>query len=620
MRLISSKESTERFKGMIDFGIITMRDDETKAVAKRFPKIWLTAGNRGQYTISSIALDPPERGTLFVAHVQTAAPGHGEAQRSATNLIEDLDPSCLVLVGIGGAVPEYEFSLGDVVVAKRIHDFSVSAWLPDGRTETAAGGGPMHPIIENAVGVIQQILDDLGPWNTPENIGRDMPSVPLDGDRFVGPKDWAAKVKTRLQWRFFDEEADRLPTVVGASIASGDVLVKDPRRFGEWLEHARDLKAVEMELPGVYQAARRAKGDCPILAIRGISDVVGYKRDPAWTAFACDVAASFTRAFLTACVVDLPVCDKTGAPKPPGTGTVERAGDAAAVAAVIRLKNRDDRLRALKRSLADVLLGSEAAVAALNQAGPEPVIALDAGSRTAKVDPLLQLPFETALGRLRSAKAVLEEGEDEGALRALRSAARRLVPYLYVASVELEGMLERWERCAGGTLLPLPAGVDSFAEIVAAGFDHRPLAFAGAISRLDHWPPGIQSLGRPASGGATSTLEQDVRHDLWDKVGPPPFDPPTGDPSEADDQDRKVDDAINRQLQAWARLQGVRFYLVAPLTGVPPAEYAHHQRRYETIAERYPALAVITLDASLFGTHQDLFNELREVLSGDVEP
>ena len=38
----------------------------------------------------------------------------------------------------------------------------------------------------------------------------------------------------------------------------------------------------------------------PFLAIRGISDIVGFKRDPGWTAYACHSAAAFTRAFLCA--------------------------------------------------------------------------------------------------------------------------------------------------------------------------------------------------------------------------------------------------------------------------------------------------------------------------------
>lgn len=81
-------------------------------------------------------------------------------------------------------------------------------------------------------------------------------------------------------------------------MASGNLLMKDPEVLQRWLAGARSIKAVEMELPGVYEAARSIRGDKPVLAVRGISDVVGFRRDPHWTAYACVSAASFARALL----------------------------------------------------------------------------------------------------------------------------------------------------------------------------------------------------------------------------------------------------------------------------------------------------------------------------------
>lgn len=103
-----------------------------------------------------------------------------------------------------------------------------------------------------------------------------------------------------LKHRFEPKEGNtpRPPIVTAAPIASGNMLMKDYVLLQDWLESARDLKAVEMELPGVFEAARRIEGDIPVLAVRGISDVVGFKRDPAWTAFACKTAASLARALL----------------------------------------------------------------------------------------------------------------------------------------------------------------------------------------------------------------------------------------------------------------------------------------------------------------------------------
>jgi hypothetical protein len=63
-----------------------------------------------------------------------------------------------------------------------------------------------------------------------------------------------------------------------------------------WLKIARQVVAVEMESAGIYKATHGR--NVPFLAIRGISDVVGFKRDPDWTAYACETAAAFAQAFL----------------------------------------------------------------------------------------------------------------------------------------------------------------------------------------------------------------------------------------------------------------------------------------------------------------------------------
>ena len=90
----------------------------------------------------------------------------------------------------------------------------------------------------------------------------------------------------------------RLPKATDRPIASSNTLVKDTGTISKWLESARAIGAIEMELAGVYRAAQRIEKQYPILAIRGISDVVGFKRDDAWTRFACHSAASFAYALI----------------------------------------------------------------------------------------------------------------------------------------------------------------------------------------------------------------------------------------------------------------------------------------------------------------------------------
>lgn len=291
--------SAEDLKGSVDFALIAIREDEFAAVLHFFPPTAVASGRQRTYEISDFKT--ADGSCYRAALLRTLEQGHSAAQAAASDVISDLNPSWIVLVGIAGAVPETEFSLGDVVVATRMIDFSISAALADGTTETAHRGAPAHKAIQNFISRLPALQLSLGGWNKPEKLGVLMPSVLIDDSHLiVEDLGWKEKIRNTLEHRFQPKDGSplRLPIVTAAAIASGNTLMKDPKLIQEWLRNARELKAVEMELPGVFEAARSISGDVPVLAVRGISDIVGFKRDPAWTGFACKTAASLARALL----------------------------------------------------------------------------------------------------------------------------------------------------------------------------------------------------------------------------------------------------------------------------------------------------------------------------------
>jgi len=112
---------------------------------------------------------------------------------------------------------------------------------------------------------------------------------------FYGPAAWRRLVAEKIEAHYGRKMPARPPQFIAGAIASSDRLIKDPKVLFPWIQTARHLLAVEMESGGVYRAARER---CPMLAIRGISDIVGLKRADAWTKYACAAAAAFTRAYL----------------------------------------------------------------------------------------------------------------------------------------------------------------------------------------------------------------------------------------------------------------------------------------------------------------------------------
>ena len=136
---------------------------------------------------------------------------------------------------------------------------------------------------------------DLDGWNSADAITQGRPPVDLADEQFYGDDDWKKDVRKQIR-RHFADKTPRPPLAITRAIASSDRLIKDDETLSVWLKIARQVVAVEMESAGIYKATHEHK--VPFLAIRGISDVVGFKRHPDWTAYACETAAAFAKVFL----------------------------------------------------------------------------------------------------------------------------------------------------------------------------------------------------------------------------------------------------------------------------------------------------------------------------------
>ena len=274
----------------IDVGILTIREDEFRALLAAFP---LDEGvYRGRREYSLRLADAGGGARYRIALLRAIEQGNGEAQDAARDFIEDLGPALLLVVGIAGGLPSDDFTLGDVVLATRVNDYCVAAKKEGAEPSYNLGGGPIEKKIVAGISNLPARGKDLGEWT------RELPQRPVvRWDRrgaLYGPEPWRRDLKGKLEGHFGDGRT-RAPIFTAGVIASSDILVKDPKVLFPWIQTARHLLAVEMESAGVFRAARDR---CPMLAIRGISDIIGLKRDDAWTKFACSAAAAFTRAYL----------------------------------------------------------------------------------------------------------------------------------------------------------------------------------------------------------------------------------------------------------------------------------------------------------------------------------
>jgi L-histidine Nalpha-methyltransferase len=285
-----------------DIAIMTIREDEFEAVRERFKTTRQRMPGGRPYLIGEIATYNGHRYTIAIA--RSIEQGNDASQRLAHDIIQNLDPQLILLVGIAGGLPSKELTLGDVVVSSHIVNPNIDARNADGTTDYMVGGGSPHPIVEHIISLLPGD-PQLKSWNTLDSITLERPGVNLQQLHIYGSREWSNRIRESLTWHFPKvPDRQRSPLATIGPIISSNHLLKDPSMLIDLLKTHRSVLAVEMEAAGAYEAARRPDRIYPVMAIRGISDIVGLQRDNRWTAYACQTAAAFAYALIMTAPID----------------------------------------------------------------------------------------------------------------------------------------------------------------------------------------------------------------------------------------------------------------------------------------------------------------------------
>jgi len=279
-------------RGKVDFVIVTIKKEEFEAIQKRIP-VDETISGRREWNVGRMPSNAARR-DVVIATVRQRTQGNIEGALTVSDAIEDLDPAYILVVGIAGAIPG-ELTLGDVVFGMHVHDLTVQEVKHDGsRVFSIKGGGietGAQTLLANLSVSLPKELNDLG-----------LPKLPLIdlAAPIKGDEETQNRIRKQLRARYGDApSAPTHPYFTDGEIASSDTLVKYVDLVDQWMTFAKHLKAVEMESAGAYQASRiRGGKQYPAIPIRAISDVIGLKREDAWTLYACEVAAAFALAFI----------------------------------------------------------------------------------------------------------------------------------------------------------------------------------------------------------------------------------------------------------------------------------------------------------------------------------
>lgn len=296
--------TVEALYGRVDVGIITIRVDEFEAVLARYSKHRHVNGIEANYFVADVV--DAQGHDRIVAIARSTEQGQGPAQALASAMITELNPAWLLVVGIAGGLPDAEYSLGDVLLSLRMNDFSVTAHL-EGKPPTFQDmGGPATFEVQKLLSTIVGVRE-LVNWNDELVTAKPQLDVPtLDGDELYGTVDWKQSVVDSLKQNFPPGFPTRKPRFHPAVMITSNTLVKGTDLAKQWKHSARSAAGVEMELGGVARAAYSKNKGTNVLAIRGLSDIVGYRRSPSWTGFACSTAAAFCDALARSGLIGLP--------------------------------------------------------------------------------------------------------------------------------------------------------------------------------------------------------------------------------------------------------------------------------------------------------------------------
>jgi nucleoside phosphorylase/uncharacterized SAM-dependent methyltransferase len=294
----STSAHSDKEEMKADIAIITIREDEFKAVRERFQTTRLQMPSGRTCLIGEITTDDPYHYHYTIAIARAIGQGNDASQRLAHDIIQDLDPQLLLVVGIAGGIPHNEFTLGDVIVSTHIVNSNVDAKNADGTTDYMMAGNSPHPHVEHIISLLPGD-PQLNSWNKFPALQLERPDVNLQQMTIHGGEEWQQRVQESLTQHFGQESnRHRPPLFKTGPIISSNHLMKDPLILMDLLKMYRSVLAVEMEAAGVYEAARRSNNLYPVMVIRGISDIVGLQRDEKWTAYACQTAAAFTSTFI----------------------------------------------------------------------------------------------------------------------------------------------------------------------------------------------------------------------------------------------------------------------------------------------------------------------------------
>lgn len=192
-----------------------------------------------------------------IAVIRSSHPGNTPAAIVTRDLIRDLNPKYIILIGIAAGYDDDGLKLGDVVVSDSIFDYDYTKEFDDKSLIRPRNFNSDHYLVEC-----------IKSFNWEGEIEIDCPD---------------------------DSPA---PNVMIGHIATGNKVIASTD-YKKKIKGIHDkILAIEMESGGVADAAKQLKNPIGILVIKGISDMGDEDKGDNWHEYSANVAAQFFADFI----------------------------------------------------------------------------------------------------------------------------------------------------------------------------------------------------------------------------------------------------------------------------------------------------------------------------------
>jgi len=243
----------------VDFMIVTALSEERDAVLQileGFGPVQI-----GESPIYYVCTLPTEEGSYRIAVTQLSQMGNVEAGIHVTRAIGELNPGCVLMVGIAAGI-RGRVSLGDIIVSTQVIYYEQARQTPQGPEYRPISIAADHLLLHSAQNYNDASWCSLIAVEGPQHKGAGLPKV------HYGP------------------------------FAVGDKVVADQSYVSALMNLHPKLIGVEMESYGIAAAAASAPTRPRFLAIRGVSDFADERKDDSYRQYASTVAAAFAVGFL----------------------------------------------------------------------------------------------------------------------------------------------------------------------------------------------------------------------------------------------------------------------------------------------------------------------------------